>query len=73
MKKCTTQYLWLLALSVAIEPAWAADPEILRPRVPPYQIASARAMANPLPATPEQVEKGKVIFQGKGFCVACHG
>jgi mono/diheme cytochrome c family protein len=73
MKKCTTQYLWLLALSVAIEPAWAADPEILRPRVPPDQIASARAMANPLPATPEQVEKGKVIFQGKGFCVACHG
>jgi mono/diheme cytochrome c family protein len=41
--------------------------------VPLDQIASARAMANPLPATPEQVEKGKAIFYGKGFCAACHG
>src|SRR6476661_6093982 len=59
MKKSTTQYFWLIALSVAIEAAWAADLEILRPRVPLDQIASARAMANPLPATPEEVEKGK--------------
>ncbi len=69
----TTQLLWAIALSAVSESAWATDPEILRPRVPTEQIASARARTNPLSATPEQMEKGKAIFHGKGFCVACHG
>jgi mono/diheme cytochrome c family protein len=69
----TIQCLWIVAIAIVIEPAWAADPDILRPRVPLDQIASARATPNPLPATPEQIEKGKAIFFGKGFCVVCHG
>ena len=63
----------VIALSVVLQCAWASDPDILRPRVPPDQIASVREMTNPIPATPDRVEKGKVIFHGKGFCVACHG
>lgn len=73
MERLTIQFLGIVALSAVLKSAWASDPEILRPRVPPHQIASARAMTNPLPITPEQVEKGQAIFYGKGFCVACHG
>ena len=67
---------WLLILSYpvcAIEVLWAADANILRPRVPPDQIEAARAVTNPLPATPETIAKGKALFEGKAFCRACHG
>lgn len=53
--------------------AWAADPQVLRPRVPPDQIEAARAVANPLQPTPELLEKGRALFEGKAFCKACHG
>jgi cytochrome c len=53
--------------------AWSADSEVLRPRVPIDQIESARAVTNPLTATPGVIEKGKLLFEGKAFCRACHG
>ena len=52
---------------------WAADPTVLRPRVPRDQIEAARAVTNPLPASDEMIAKGKALFQGKAFCKACHG
>ena len=52
---------------------WAADPAVLRPRVPPDQIEAARAVTNPLPASDEMIAKGKALFEGKAFCKACHG
>jgi mono/diheme cytochrome c family protein len=52
---------------------FAADQSVLKPRVPANQIEEARTWANPYPSTPENVEKGKHIFQGKAFCVTCHG
>jgi len=51
----------------------AADPEVLKPRVPADQMEEARSWKNPFDATPENIEKGKAIFFGKGFCVTCHG
>ena len=33
----------------------------------------ARALANPLPASPEIVEQGKAIYEGKKTRVNCHG
>ncbi|MEK6642160.1 MAG: cytochrome c [Nitrospirota bacterium] len=59
--------------TVWTSPVWSADQEILRPRVPADQVDAARAMSNPLPATPSTVENGKKIYEGKGFCRACHG
>ena len=53
--------------------AWSADEEVLKPRVPPDQIEEARSWVNPLPATPENLDKGKALFHGKAFCVTCHG
>ena len=51
----------------------AANPQVLKPRVPPDQIAEARSWHNPFPTTPDNIEKGKKIFHGKAFCVTCHG
>jgi mono/diheme cytochrome c family protein len=53
--------------------AWAADAQVLQPRVPPDQIDAARSVKNPLQSTPESLEKGKALFEGKAFCKACHG
>lgn len=52
---------------------WAADANVLRPRVPGDQLEAARAFVNPLPETPELIAKGKALFEGKAFCRACHG
>jgi len=51
----------------------AADMDVLRPRVPHDQIDAARQVTNPLPVTPEMIQKGKTLFEGKAFCRACHG
>lgn len=53
--------------------AWAVDKAVLRPRVPKDQIESARTVTNPLPADEETIAKGKVLYEGKAFCKACHG
>ncbi len=50
-----------------------ADSMVLKPRVPPDQIEEAKTWQNPFPSTSETIEKGKKIFQGKAFCVTCHG
>lgn len=61
----------LIAGWVAV--GWTADADVLRPRVPPDQMQAARAVTNPLPRSPENVEKGKALYHGKAFCVTCHG
>ena len=53
--------------------AWAADAQVLRPRVPSDQMDAARSVTNPLQSTPELIEQGKALFEGKAFCKACHG
>jgi mono/diheme cytochrome c family protein len=54
-------------------PVFGADEAVLKPRVPIDQIEEARTWTNPLPATEENIGKGKALFQGKAFCVTCHG
>jgi len=51
----------------------AAEKDVTVPRVPADQIAAAKEMKNPLQATPENIAKGKAIFEGKGTCFTCHG
>jgi mono/diheme cytochrome c family protein len=53
--------------------AFGAEEAVLKPRVPIDQIDEVRTWTNPLPATEETIEKGKSLFQGKAFCVTCHG
>ena len=51
----------------------AADPEVLKPRVPSAQMEEARSWKNPFPSTPENIQIGKSLFHGKAFCKTCHG
>jgi mono/diheme cytochrome c family protein len=53
--------------------SYAVEADIKNTRVPADQLAAAKAMKNPLPATPENIAKGKEIFTGKGTCFTCHG
>lgn len=62
----------MLAVSLTA-PVLASDSDILRPRVPADQYQEARGIANPLPPTPDLIEKGRALYHGKAFCVACHG
>jgi mono/diheme cytochrome c family protein len=41
--------------------------------VPIDQLQEVRTWKHPLPATEDTIEKGKKLFQGKAFCVTCHG
>ena len=53
--------------------AMAEELDPLKPRVPTDQMSEAKAMKNPVAATPESIAKGKALFEGKGTCFDCHG
>jgi mono/diheme cytochrome c family protein len=53
--------------------AFGADDAVLKPRVPPDQIEQVKTWKNPVSPTQESIEKGKQLFQGKAFCITCHG
>jgi mono/diheme cytochrome c family protein len=59
-------------VSLAI-PAWAAEGHMMQPRVPADKLAEARALTSPFPSSPEIVEQGKALYNGKGTCFNCHG
>jgi mono/diheme cytochrome c family protein len=59
------------AMVASVAFAEERDPTI--PRVPGDQRAAAKAMKNPIAKTPENIAKGKAIFEGKGTCFNCHG
>jgi mono/diheme cytochrome c family protein len=65
--------LLVMSLTFVSIYASAAEKDPTVPRVPADQIAAAKAMKNPLQATPENIAKGKAIFEGKGTCFTCHG
>lgn len=66
-------FISLLVLLMGGMSVGAQEVDPLKPRVPEDKIADAKAMTNPLPNTPENIEKGKEIFLGKGTCFKCHG
>jgi len=64
--------LIVAVVSLAI-PAWAAERHMMQQVVPPDKLTEARALASPLERSPEIVEQGKVVYNGKGACFNCHG
>jgi mono/diheme cytochrome c family protein len=64
--------LMVMLVSLAI-PAGAAERHMMQPRVPDDKLAQARALTSPLPSSPEIVEQGKALYNGKGTCFNCHG
>ncbi len=63
--------VWVLGLPALS--ALGADEAILKPRVPVDQLQQIRTWKNPLPATEDTIDKGKKLFEGKAFCLTCHG
>ena len=53
--------------------AGAAERHMMQPVVPADKLTEARALKNPLSNTPEVIENGKSVYNGKGGCVTCHG
>ena len=69
-----TRIITLLVVLVLLAvPVFAAERHMMQPRVPADQLAEVRALNSPWPASPEIIEKGKVLYNGKGGCVTCHG
>ncbi len=66
--------LMMITLSIACmwSMAWSADPAVLKPRVPLDEIERVRQWVNPNTASFESVQRGKQLFEGKGFCRTCH-
>jgi mono/diheme cytochrome c family protein len=52
---------------------WAAERHMMQPIVPADKLAEAKALRNPLSNSPEVIEQGKAVYNGKGGCVTCHG
>ena len=59
--------------SFFVNPVLAREGYIMAPRVPADKLEEARALKSPLPDSPDIVEKGKAIYEGKGTCFNCHG
>ena len=51
----------------------AEEQDPIQKRVPFGVRAEIEAMKNPVPATADNVAKGKALFEGKGYCFKCHG
>ena len=70
-----TKRKWLLmALIITLAaPVLAEERHMGQPRVPADKLAEARALVSPFPDSPDMVEKGKALYEGKGTCVNCHG
>jgi len=69
----TVVALSLLNVALLITPAFGGGQEMMRTRVPADKLEQARALTSPLSPSPDIVEQGKAIYEGKGTCVNCHG
>ena len=56
-----------------VAPSLAAERHMMQTLVPADKLAEARALTSPLPGSPEIVEQGKALYNGKGACFNCHG
>jgi mono/diheme cytochrome c family protein len=65
--------LFVAMVFVASTAAMAEERDPLQTRVPKDQLAEAKTLKNPVAATPENIAKGKALFEGKGTCYNCHG
>ncbi len=63
----------LVSLALPMTSAKAFHKDIYQPRVPEHLLEELQDMDNPFAPTPENIEDGRKIFLGKGYCVLCHG
>jgi len=63
----------VVGLAFAAGVAVAGEKDVKTPRVPAAELQKAKDMKNPLQPTPDNIAKGKAVFEGKGTCFTCHG
>ena len=69
----TSVFPLLVVVVICAIPAAAAEQPMMQPRVPADKLVEARALRSPLSNSPEIIEQGKTIYNGKGTCFTCHG
>ena len=45
----------------------------LKSRVPPDQLQEAQALKNPFTVNKSFINQGRLLYEGRAFCSACHG
>jgi hypothetical protein len=73
MRHLTATFIFMIVLSATAWSAIAAEKEPCAPRVPAGELAQFKGLKPPVPETPETIQKGKEIYNGKGACAGCHG
>jgi mono/diheme cytochrome c family protein len=69
--RVTVICIFLIAGGVSL--SGASGQHVMHSRVPADKLTEARSLTSPFPVSPETVEKGKALYNGKGACVNCHG
>ena len=65
-----------LVVAIGVSTALAQEhghQQMMMPRVPADKMDEARLLRSPLPESPDIVQKGQAIYEGKGTCINCHG
>ena len=62
-----------IGLTLITGAAYGNERVVMRSRVPADQLSAIQHIKNPLPHTADNIEKGKIIYVGKGRCIHCHG
>jgi mono/diheme cytochrome c family protein len=52
---------------------YATEADLSKPRVSIERLKEIQALKNPFKPDPENITKGKTLFQGKATCFTCHG
>lgn len=74
MRRNTSAVTVILAgMLASASGASMAEQHMMQPRVPADKLAAVRALTSPLSDSPETIEKGKALYNGKGTCFNCHG
>lgn len=67
-------FSWGCLLSVFIfASVFATEADLSKPRVSAERLKEIQALKNPFKPDPENIAKGKNLFQGKATCFTCHG
>lgn len=73
MRHLTATFIFITILFTASWSAIAAEKDPCAPRVPAGELAQFKGLKPPTTETPETIQKGKEIYNGKGACAGCHG
>ena len=63
----------LFTFILSVQFGLLAYSEELKSRVPSDQLEKAKSHKNPFIVTKEFISQGRILYEGRAFCSACHG